>query len=950
MADQQRPKAAAFDINRPRGVDAAKAVMFPTVPGGLPAIPPSMDGVDAYLAAMRASLGDVAKATQSSLMEAAKALGADVPQAFSYSSMSFMPDPGNYGLMQWPGLNPESLAKISRENLVPQVIVQQRVSDIARYAGLSTHSWKPGWRITLRDASETPTRQDKEDIKAAQRFLWNCNMEGMDPLERDSNLLHPFSWFLRSFAREALVYDGWSIWTDRDSQNRVRAFTNLPAGMIRLAVPTKGVGGNRNLFAALVDETGSPVKPFTRKEMTWNIRNVRLDPSVGNYGYPEIEMAVRLIQAFQSGVDLNADQFCYSSDTEVLTKGGWKRFDATDVNADEFATLRLSDGEFEYQKATDHTWVDYEGDAYTLESRSFDFLITPNHRVITQYRPAYLSQGKTDYTVTQAADLYAKLQGMTEASRRNICLPTTSAWKGVEIPEQVFGCNPPQYAVTARAISGDDYCALLGAYLAEGNLSNSGATKNKYIINIHQQEKSKGYSPFKTLLARIMGKNVVYTGDRFVFGWYGLADHLRQFGENCYSKMIPQSIMDATPRQQKIFWDYFILGDGSTTWSISKNSTRPHWQEHATTTSKRLADQLQELAQKMGYAATICTVDPRKYATRTDGRNIHGTTLRYDIYLKTSPMQSFDMVKTTYKGKIGCVSVPNGTLYVRRNGKAAWCGNTRNSIPNGMLLLKGDYWNQEQIDALMREWTNMKRGISKLWGMPVMAIPEESEVELMQFMDLKGTDVRFKDHMNMMMGVACLVWCFPIRRLGMFVSGHARDNQPVQDAAIEIQGADDPGLPPLLMHVEDVINPYLLWPRWPNLLFEFLNKNPKEDSRSFQERTKARTWKEARAETDLQPLPSLVKAEYKPMAEIMEMCPEDPGKAGVFQTLAVKMLEINAGAASGGSGGSQATPGARMTAQNDPAESQGHGHLGGVRRNSRAEKDSAAANKQENPA
>lgn len=576
MADQQRPKAAAFDINRPRGADAAKAVMFPTVPGGLPAIPPSMDGVDAYLAAMRASLGDVAKATQSSLMEAAKALGADVPQAFSYSSMSFMPDPGNYGLMQWPGLNPESLAKISRENLVPQVIVQQRVSDIARYAGLSTHSWKPGWRITLRDASETPTRQDKEDIKAAQRFLWNCNMEGMDPLERDGNLLHPFSWFLRSFAREALVYDGWSIWTDRDSQNRVRAFTNLPAGMIRLAVPTKGVGGNRNLFAALVDETGSPVKPFTRKEMTWNIRNVRLDPSVGNYGYPEIEMAVRLIQAFQSGVDLNADAF------------------------------------------------------------------------------------------------------------------------------------------------------------------------------------------------------------------------------------------------------------------------------------------------------------------------------------------------------------------------------VRNSIPNGMLLLKGDYWNQEQIDALMREWTNMKRGISKLWGMPVMAIPEESEVELMQFMDLKGTDVRFKDHMNMMMGVACLVWCFPIRRLGMFVSGHARDNQPVQDAAIEIQGADDPGLPPLLMHAEDVINPYLLWPRWPNLLFEFLNKNPKESAREHESRKLARTWGEARTEIDLPKLTQLAKTEYKPLAEIMDLAPTDPNLAGIFQTVAVKMLEAKLG---GGSDGSTSSPGNNMTSKKDPAESQGHGHLAGVRRDSRAEKDHAEAGK-----
>ena len=103
-----------------------------------------------------------------------------------------------------------------------------------------------------------------------------------------------------------------------------------------------------------------------------------------------------------------------------------------------------------------------------------------------------------------------------------------------------------------------------------------------------------------------------------------------------------------------------------------------------------------------------------------------------------------------------------------------------------MLLLKGDYFNQDQIDALMREWTNMKRGISKLWGMPVMSVPEGGEVELLQFMDLKGEDVRYKDHLNMMAGLVCLVYNFPVRRLGLFASGNKRDNQPVQDAAIEI--------------------------------------------------------------------------------------------------------------------------------------------------------------------
>lgn len=573
MADT--PKTAAFDINRLR--DGAKTgAMLPTYGtrtlGDLDRQFP-ITGVDAYLGAMHHQIGDVAKATQDYLAEAAKALGTAPPQAFSYSTMTFMPDPGNLGLMQWPGLNPESLRKVARENVAPTIIIQSRVADLARYSGLSTHPWKPGWRISLRDASETISARTRKEIRDAERFIWNCSRDQgyEDARERDARMIHPFEMFLRSFANDTHTFDGWAIWTDMDSSGRVNAFANLPAGMIRLAVPTRGYAGDRTLFAALVDETGTPVKPFTRNEMTWRIRNVRTDPAAMGYGWPEIEMAVRLIQGFQSAIDLNVDTF------------------------------------------------------------------------------------------------------------------------------------------------------------------------------------------------------------------------------------------------------------------------------------------------------------------------------------------------------------------------------TKNSIPNGMLLLKGDYFNQDQIDALMREWTNMKRGLTKAWGLPVLSIPDGAEVELMQFMDLKGQEVRYKDHMNMMMGCCCLVYQFPVRRLGMFASGQHKDNQPTQDAAVEIQGADDPGLPALLMFCENTINQYLLWPNWPDLQFEFLNKNPKEDARSYESRKLARTWKESRTEADLPPLASIFPQEMKQLAEIMEMTPEDPSKSSVFMNVASAFIEKMLGLDEEGDGKEKAKPESMIRSKIDPAQSLAHGHASGVRRDSAAE-------------
>jgi hypothetical protein len=54
--------------------------------------------------------------------------------------------------------------------------------------------------------------------------------------------------------------------------------------------------------------------------------------------------------------------------------------------------------------------------------------------------------------------------------------------------------------------------------------------------------------------------------------------------------------------------------------------------------------------------------------------------------------------KVKYQGKVYCVTVPNGIIYVRRNGKGVWTGNSWNSggqpewgpIPPGSFLIHSD--------------------------------------------------------------------------------------------------------------------------------------------------------------------------------------------------------------------------------------------------------------------
>jgi hypothetical protein len=906
-----------------------------------------------YLDALHASMGEVGRQVESSLLEVVKALGVP-PSAYSFATMSSMPDPSNAGLMPWPGIAPESLQKVCRENIAPQLVIRNRVGDLARYSGLSSRIWEPGWQIGMRRADDAPGEEDRNAIREAERFVWNCNRETAysDARERDAHNLHPFDMFLRTFGDNTHTYDGWSVWTDMDRAGRIKAFANLPAGNIRLAIPGRGYQGNPRLFAALVDDTGNPVQAFTRDQMFWSVRNPRSDPSTWGYGHSEVEIAIRMVQAFQGGIDLNADAFarnCYVSDTEVLTKNGWRKFDEVKAFDDEFATLNTETGAFEYQQATDHTWGAYEGEVYWMKSRCVDLIVTPEHRIVTQFYPDRHKPGRGDYTVTKASDMYALFQSIKPRARELYGLPMVSKWTGVEVGEKFFkpSVHGPQRPDFTGRMSGDDYCAFMGMYLSEGNTRKHDGIKDdaRSSIVIHQKEKSKGFDPFRQVISRITAKSAAHYCDGFHISWKALAEHVASFGGDCYSKRVPQDILDATPRQLKIFWDYYSLGDGCVQYPQTVNSKRPHRHESIATTSKLMADQLQEVAQKMGVAATIHTQNTSN-TTHVCGKKLKSSVHSYAVHLKSSTAHCMDMEKADYTGMVGCVTVPNGTLYVRRKGKAAWCGN---SIPNGMLLLMGDFFNQSQIDALMREWTNMKRGQSKVWGFPVMSVPEGAKVEVLDFMDMKGQELRYKDHMNLMGGLYCAISLFPSRRLGLFTSGNTKDNAPLPNESTEVAGVDDPGLPPLLGFVANRMNEYLIWPNWPRLKLWFNGASPKQDAREYEARKLARTWGEARNDVDLPALTAGVPAKNKPLMEVMSLCPEDPAKSGVFQTLATKWLEMQAGAegdgGEGGEGSDKDTKkvGAPFPSKTDPAESQSHGHRSGVRRDSAAEAASAEA-------
>ena len=147
-------KAKPFDINE--GATPLNNALFPTL-GDTNLIATDIVGYARAFETLYGTDDPMSRATKSLGIDKpayAKALNAP-PSAFSFGRISYAPDAAvNGGVIQWPGINPDSLRKVARENIAPQLIIGMRVDDIIRYSSYSNHIWRPGWHIEAVDHAD----------------------------------------------------------------------------------------------------------------------------------------------------------------------------------------------------------------------------------------------------------------------------------------------------------------------------------------------------------------------------------------------------------------------------------------------------------------------------------------------------------------------------------------------------------------------------------------------------------------------------------------------------------------------------------------------------------------------------------------------------------------------------------------------------------------------------
>lgn len=367
--------------------------------------------------------------------------------------------------------------------------------------------------------------------------------------------------------------------------------------------------------------------------------------------------------------------FCYDAETEVLTDDGWKKW--PDVDGSEmFGTVNPDDGRLEYQPATEHFVGDYDGQMYRVRSEQVDLLVTPNHRMwVKAYDTQANKRGEEPYRVRFAEDIIGK----------RVAYQKTARWVGqedgtVEIPgtKRVWQRRDSGAQATRHYMGAEfpliEFARFLGHWLAEGSLNGHqiciAQNRGDALEEIAENVRAMGLPAYMPTT----GHGAVRTQN------VALRDSLAASGTKSYEKRVPRYVHDWGPGVLRVFLEAYVDGDGS----------RRRDGNHSViyTSSRGMADDLQILAIKAGWSANV-RVDDRTGLERVlpSGQRFKNARPCYVVSLvktRIHPLVNHNGAKSDgwehYTGTVYCVKVPNGLLFVRRNGKPVVSGNTHELV------------------------------------------------------------------------------------------------------------------------------------------------------------------------------------------------------------------------------------------------------------------------------
>lgn len=361
---------------------------------------------------------------------------------------------------------------------------------------------------------------------------------------------------------------------------------------------------------------------------------------------------------------------CYDCQTEVLTNEGWKLFD--NLTGHENVMTITKDFEAQWKKPIRYIKHWYDGPMVRIESKRIDLLVTPNHRMFIHTR-----KGAVKFKEASKLSLQDRI-------------PSKCSWQG-----------------TGTAT--DEECAMLGFFLAEGTAYGScggDVKKRRGYEVIFSQNQGEILEEFKDVLRRA-GYN--FHNKKKVGVCIlnkALWEKYRPLG-NKYGKFIPEFYKNLPVKKLKIILDWLIKGDGTI-----RDGVPCYY-----TVSRRLADDVQEIAVKCGYGATLKqkvtaggTVGGRKITSTVPLWEVTMQVIRKHYHLNGPRGRYYHQEE--YSGYVHCVEVENNTVLTRRNGKICWSGNSLRG-PNPIGVVFSEY---SQVTEMREAWNIVRPVLAQNGG------------------------------------------------------------------------------------------------------------------------------------------------------------------------------------------------------------------------------------------
>lgn len=326
---------------------------------------------------------------------------------------------------------------------------------------------------------------------------------------------------------------------------------------------------------------------------------------------------------------------CYSSDTQIMTKNGWKFF--YDLREEDFVAQILDDETIEFVKPIKYFEDDYEGEMYHFKNfhGSLDLLVTPNHRMI--YKK------KNDWFVQLAET--CPIEGYYQKD----------ILRSAKYPDQNKHLTW--------------FERFLIAFQADGSFDDldrkePGKLSGKRTLEFNFQKKRK--------IDRL--RNILQNGG-FTYKENKIPSRA---GQSTFTVQVSHEDF----RKISKTFDWVNLSNLCSTWCSEFIEEMRHWDGHIRSetrikydsTIKENLDVVERVSIAAGKGVLISRYE--------DDRKEHFSDIYTAHILDNNRIggQAIEKEKVEYNGKIYCVQVPSGRILVKRNRGIAVCGNSGDNV------------------------------------------------------------------------------------------------------------------------------------------------------------------------------------------------------------------------------------------------------------------------------